>query len=205
MPDMPSNLTEAKNQLSQPGAWVWLLTVELPDSGPTLRYAANTEDVVYGGQTYSAFNFTMGGFSCNTDGEIPEITMSVTNVGYVLQDYVRNYSGLIGSVFSFVQINTEFLAEDYSDDAVSFTVTGTENTWPDVHLTLGVPPAARYRVPEDRLNPHSCRHKFKDSRCGYTGELTTCNRNPDDCTIRGMFPANYGGPLSLRREAVRYA
>jgi len=63
----------------------------------------------------------------------------------------------------------------------------------------------RYRVPEDRFNPHSCRHKFKGYRCGYAGALTTCDRNPDDCVARSMFPGNYGGPLSLRREAVRYA
>lgn len=204
MPEMPANLTAQKNQLSQPGAWVWLLTIVLP-SGPTLRYAANTEDVVYGSQTYSAFNFTVGGFSCNTDGEIPELTMTVTNVGYVLQDYVRDYEGLIGAVVSFVQVNSEYLAEDYSEDAVSFTVVHTENTWPDVTLTLGVPPAVRYRVPEDRFNPHSCRHRFKSTRCGYAGALTTCDRNPDDCVARSMFPGNYGGPLSLRREAVRYA
>jgi len=205
MPQMPANLTALKNQLSQPGAWVWLLTVTLPNSGGTLRYAANTEDVSYGGNTYTAFNFSIGGFTCDSEGEIPELTMTVTNVGYVLQDYMRTCNGLVGGTISFVQVNTDYLAEDYGDDVVSMTIVGTENRWPDVSFTLGVPPAVRYRVPEDRFNPHSCRHKFKSTRCGYTGALTTCNRNPDDCVARGMFPANYGGPLSLRREAVRYA
>jgi phage-related protein len=205
MPEMPANLTALKNQLSQPGAWVWLLTIVLPDSGGTLRYAANTEDVVYGGNTYSAFNFSIGSFNCDSGGEIPEFSMSVTNVGYVLQDYMRTYNGLMGGTISFVQVNTTYLSEDYSEDVVTLTIVGTDNQWPDVQFTLGVPSAVRYRVPEDRFNPHSCRHKFKCTRCGYTGVLTTCNRNPDDCSTRGRFPANYGGPLSLRREAVRYA
>ncbi|HNY81090.1 MAG TPA: hypothetical protein PLX34_22285 [Sedimentisphaerales bacterium] len=204
MPEMSANLTALKNQLSQPGAWVWLLTVTLP-GGPTLRYAANTEDVSYGGQTYTAFNFSIGGFTCDSEGEIPELTMTVTNVGYALQEHMRTYDGMIGGTISFVQVNTEYLAEDYSEDVVSFAIVGTGNRWPDVSFTLGVPSAARYRVPEDRFNPHSCRHKFKCTRCGYTGPLTTCNRNPDDCAARSMFPGNYGGPLSLRREAVRYA
>lgn len=204
MPQMPANLTALKNQLSQPGAWVWLLTVTLP-SGPTLRFAANTEDISYGGQTYTAFNFSMGGFRCNGDGEIPELTMSVSNVGYVLQDYMRDYDGLIGGTIAFVQVNTEYLAEDYSEDMVTFCIVNTVNRWPDVEFTLGVPAQVRYRVPEDRFNPHSCRHRFKGARCGYTGAETTCNRNPDDCTARGKFPANYGGPIGLRREGVRYA
>lgn len=204
MPDMPADITAAKNQLSPPGAWVWLLTIELP-SGPTLRFAANPADVTYDSQTYTAFNFSIGQFSWSVDGTLPELSMVVTNVGYVIQDYMRDYEGLIGGVVSFIQVNTEYLAEDFSEDRVSLTVIGATNRWPDISLTLGVPAGVRYRVPEDRFNPHSCRHKFMGARCGYSGVLTTCNRNPADCSERGRFPANYGGPLSLRREAVRYA
>lgn len=282
--NMPASLTTLKNQLSQPGAWVWLLTVTLPEGGPTLRYAANTENVVYGGDTYAAFAFAIDSFSCNADGEIPEFTMSVTNVGYVLQEHLRTYNGLIGGTISFVQVNTNYLAEDYSEDLTTLTIVGVQNTWPNLELTLSVPAALRYRVPEDRYNPHACRHAFRTpageytSRCGYTGKsivsvtLTAgaavavqvtshgfvtgdvirlyqivgianltgdytvtrtgtntftlngtngsdysgafasgkagyahCKRIPSDCEARGRFPGNYGGPLSLRREAVRYA
>jgi len=276
--DMPANLTALKNQLSQPGAWVWLLTIVLPNSGPTLRYVANTEDVTYGGDVYTAFNFSVGGFVQNTDGEIPEFTMVVKNVGYVLQDYMRS-CGLINGTVSFIQVNTDYLAEDYSEDLTTLTIIGIGNTWPDVVLTLGVPSELRYRVPEDRFNPHHCTHKFRMSRCGYVGssisainfpsgtpvsvdmtaahglstgdqvEIETsgitdldgiytitwvdndtftlddtdgddytgsyssgglagyayCNHIPEDCSARGQFPANYGGPLSLRHEAVKYA
>lgn len=275
---MTPNLTAIKNQLSQPGAWVWLLTIELPNSGGTLRYVSNTEDVSYDGDTYTSFNFAIDSFSCNTDGEIPELTMSVTNVGYVLQDYLRT-SGLIGGTVSFVLVNTDYLAEDYSEDLVSLTITGVENTWPDIHLSLSVPSAIRQRVPESRYNPHSCWYRFRTGRCGYVGAdisaislpsgtpvsidmaaahgFTTgdeillettgitdldgiytvtvvdtdtftldgtdgddytgsyssgglagyayCNRIPEDCDKRGRFPDYYGGPLSLRRNSVRYA
>lgn len=282
---MTANLTSLKNQLSQSGAWVWLLTIALPEGGPTLRYVANTEDVVYAGLTYTAFAFAIDGFTCNSDGEIPEFTMSVSNIGYVIQGHMRTYNGLIGSTVSFVQVNSEFLAEDYSEDLTTLTVVGAQNTWPDLQLTLSVPPGLRGRVPEDRFNPHACRHAFRTpageyaSRCGYSGhsivsvmlagtgavsiEVTghsfitgdrvrvyhivgttgglagdyvitvtdadhftlngtvtssfagsfvsgnagyaQCKRVPIDCSVRGRFPDQYGGPLSLRREAVRYA
>lgn len=282
---MPSNITELKNQLSQPGAWVWLMTITLPGNAITLRYASNTEDVTYGGETYSAFNFVIDSFSFNCDGEIPELTMTVTNIGYVIQDYMRDYEGLIGGIVSYVQVNTDFLSEDYSEDLMQFTIVGSQNMWPNVQFTLSVPPNLRYRVPEDRYNPYSCRHAFRTpageytTRCGYTGKTIAditlpsgssvsvqvtshdfvtgnsiriynivgitggldgdytitrvndneftlddtdgddyagsftsgnagyaqCNRIPDDCMTRGQFPGNYGGPISLRREAVRYA
>lgn len=276
---MTPNLTARKNQLSQPGAWVWLLTMTLPDGATTLRFAANTEDVVYGGNTYTAFNFSIDSFGCNTDGEIPELTMVVTNIGYAVQDYMRSNNGLIGSVVSFVCVDTDLLSEDYSEDLTSLTVTGAQNTWPDIELSLSVPAAVRYRVPENRYNPHSCWHKFRTSRCGYDGSAisaitktsgavvsidmaaahgfttgesveieysgitgldgvytitvvdtdtftldgtdgadysgtytsgglagyATCDRIPAACITRGRFPGNYGGPLSLRREGVRYA
>jgi len=97
MPTMPSDITLLKSELSQPGAWVWLMTVVLPNGGPTLRFASNTEDVTYGGRTYSAFNFAIDAFQWNCDGEIPELTMVVTNVAFQIQDYMRDYDGVIGA------------------------------------------------------------------------------------------------------------
>lgn len=179
---MPAPLTAAKNQLSQPGAWVWLLTVTLPNGGPTLRYASNTEDVVYGGQTYAAFNFSIDSFSVNTDGELPELEMRVTNVGYAIQDIMRDYSGLIGGTVSYVQVNTDYLAESYDNDAVTLRINGAVSTWPDISLTLGVPSEIRARVPENRQAPHTCPHQFRDKRCGYAGQsisaVTLSGENP---------------------------
>lgn len=276
---MPASVTALKNQLSQGGAWVWLMTVTLPDSGGSLYYVNNTVDVVYDGQTYTAFNFRVSDFSWNTDGELPELTLRFANVGYVLQDYMRDYNGLIGGVLSFLYVNTDLLAVDYSEDEIAMTIVGAETLWPDVQITIGVPSCFRYRVPEDRLNPHACRHRFRATRCGYVGsaisaitlpsasvvvvdmaaahglatgaevEIETsgitdldgiytitvtdsdsftlddtdgddysgsytsgglagyayCQRIPAECLERGQFPGNYGGPLCLRQEAVRYA
>ena len=279
MPSMPANITALKNQLSQPGAWVWLLTVTLPNSGPTFRFVSNPVDVTYDANTYTASNFAVGSFSVNTDGELPEFTMVVTNVGYFFQDYMRDYSGLVGGEVSFVQVNTDYLAEDWSEDLTTLTIIAAQTTWPDLTLTLGVDSSVRYRLPENRATPHTCPHKFRTNRCGYTGssisaisfpsgavvsvdmaaahgfatgdeiELETtgvtgldgvytitvvdsdtftldatdgddytgpytsgglagyayCDRVPSDCDERGLFAANYGGPLALQRNSVRYA
>lgn len=276
---MTSAITAQKNQLTQPGAWVWLLTIALPNSGPTLRYASNTEDVTYGGNVYTGLNFTVDSFAFNADGEIPEFSMAVTNIGYDVQQYMRDYEGLIGGTVTFVYVNTGLLAQDWSEDATTLVIVGARSTWGTVEFTLGVPSGLRRRVPEDRLNPHSCRHKFRTSRCGYGGSTIStiafpsgtpvqinmaaahgfvtgdqillettgitgldgvytityvdsdsftldgtdgddytgpyvsggdagyayCDRIPEDCSTRGRFPGNYGGPLSLRREALRYA
>lgn len=179
MPTMPSNITAAKNSLSQEGAWVWLLTFALPNNGPVLRFCSNTENLTYGGHVYGAFNFSVGNFEWNCDGEIPELTMVATNVGFQIQEYVRDYYGLVGSEVSFVQVNTEYLAEDWDEDLTRLTVVGAISMWPDINLTLSVPAALRFRVPEDRLNPHVCRHAFRTrlgaytSRCGYAGKTVS--------------------------------
>ena len=199
---MPSNITSLKNELNQPGSWTWIVTLTTPDD-TVLRYAGNTENVTYGGNVYTALNFSIDRFSFNADGEIPEINASISNIGYALQEYIA--AGIIGGTISFLQVNTDYLSEDYSEDLLTFSITGVEVTWSVVIFTLSVPPEVRFRIPEDRYNPYTCRHRFKCSRCGYSGGLTTCDRNPIDCYERGRFPGNYGGTLSMRREAVRYA
>jgi phage-related protein len=171
--DMGANLNALKNELSQPGAWVWLMTLTLPDAGGTYRWAANHEDVSYGGNTYTAFGFKVDGFTSNTDGELPELTLTVTNIGFVIQDDLRNYDGLVGGTISYVQVNTDYLSEDYSEDAVTLTIVGAENRYPDIALTLSVPPQLRRRVPNIRMNPHSCPHRFRKARCSYVGETVT--------------------------------
>ncbi|HUX16785.1 MAG TPA: hypothetical protein VMW52_09960, partial [Phycisphaerae bacterium] len=109
-------------------------------------------------------------FTCNLEGELPEFDMIVTNVGYILQDYMRDQDGLSGGTVSFVMVNTGLLAVDYSNDTVTLRIGSAINRWPDVALTLGVPSALRGRIPENRHTPHSCPHRFRKCRCSYTGD-----------------------------------
>lgn len=167
---MPAALTAEKNKLSQEGCWVWLIDFVLPNSGGTLRFASNTEDVTYRGNTYSAFAFSIESLVLNVDGKLPTLDLHITNVGLALQQYIRDYEGFVDGTVTLTYVNTELLGQDYSEDARTFTVLGCDNQLIDVTLHLGVPSALRRRVPKDKYSNSHCRHKWQSGRCGYVGE-----------------------------------
>ena len=168
--NMPSAISALKNQISQSGVWLWLLEIEILN-GPTLRYARNTEAVTYGGNVYSPFNFSIGNFVVNTDGELPEIEAYITNIGYAVQAYMRDYDGLVGSTITCLYVNTTYLDVDYSEDAMSWRVSGVGNMWPHLAVTLGVPTEVRGRAINTRYSAYACSHeRFRDAWCGYVGE-----------------------------------
>lgn len=173
---MPSAVTALKNQISQPGAWVWLLVLAAPDGTVLKRWATNPDDVTYDGQTYEAAAALVGSFELNLDSQIPETTISMANIADEIQELLYEYDGLVEGTLSFVCVNTQYLAYDWSEDLTTMTIDGCEVQWDSVPFNLSVPTAMRRRVPEDRYNAHACRHAFRNpstgeytARCGYEG------------------------------------
>jgi len=59
----------AKNRLSDDGAWLVLLDIVL-DESTVLYLVRNTEDITWGGQTYTAFPFDVDDAKQSGDGSI---------------------------------------------------------------------------------------------------------------------------------------
>ena len=89
---LPALITLEKNQLSSKSAWLILLTVTMPDA-TIIRVAKNNEDVLYQGERFSAFNFTLE---------------AVDNNHGVLFGNTRNLQGIETGVF---KVSAEMAAE----------------------------------------------------------------------------------------------
>ncbi len=216
MLDLPANLISEKNKIHSGAAWILLLEITLTDTedsgGPTiLRICNNNEDVVFEGDTYTKFNFQMSIVESNIEGEIPSVNLQVSNITKLLQPYLNDMDGGLGATVKMTLVNSDYLAEDYSELEMTFTVIGCEasNYW--VSWTLGMINPYRSRFPQYRYLALHCSWEFTGGveiginvECGYIGAFETCNHTLGDCVLREN-PDNFGGNLGMKSGGFQIA
>ena len=204
---LPSSLIIEKNKLSQKSPWLILLEVVLvnpsnPEATETYRLVRNFEDITYNSDTYTAFAFDMEPTKYTSKGEIPIVSLRVSNVSQLLQAKVEEYDGAVGSLVTMTVVHTDNLTENFADLELIFEIMDTITDVDWITFLLGAPNPLRSRFPLDRYVPTHCNWLFKSVECAYVGGETVCNRTYADCVIRGQ-EERFGGFLGLRSGYLR--
>ena len=201
--NLPANLILEKNKLATPNPWLVLLDIVLPDS-TTFYLVKNTEDITFQGRTYTAINFEIEPTQHKTGGEIPTVTLRVSNVTRVLQAYLEDLNGAVGAGVTIRVVNSAYLSEDYSELEMTFDVLATQADAQWVTFTLGAPNPLKRRFPPYRYIAQYCNWEFKSRECNYQGSATSCNRTWDNCQALNNTK-RFGGYLGLNPGGVRIA
>lgn len=206
MKTLPANLILEKNLLSSSNPWVYLVSITNP-GGDVLRFAANTEDVVFGGFNYTAFPFEIEAIKQTSKGQIPSLSLKVSNVSRAIQGDVEALDGLVGQTVTLYFVNTNLLGETYTSTTWTFEIIGCHISDQWVNFTLGMPSPLGRRYPLYRYIPDRCRYvsNFKGVECKYSGGDATCTGTLDDCTDNKSNEANFGGFLGLAKGGIRVA
>jgi len=205
MKTLPINLIAEKNLMHSPEPWLILLEITLSDVGATvLRFVKNTEDIVFDGNTYTAFPFQLSIVESNSEGQIPQVTLKVCNITRLLTPYLESLDGGIDSTVKVIVVNNGHLDEDYSELELEFSVMGCEADVLWVTWTLGMINPLNRRFPLYRYLANHCNWIFRGAECGYAGASTVCNRSFDDCIARENT-ANFGGFLGMQNDGIRIA
>lgn len=200
------NLTNAlileKNKLSSEHPWLLLLDVGC--GGTTLYLVRNTENFVFNGITYEAFPFEIDADKQDTKGQIPSISLRVSNVTRAIQAQIEDHNGLIGETITLRVVNADLPNEVYTDLTFDFEVLNCMATAMWVTFTLGAPNPLNKRVPLYRYMSNFCRYVsfFKGAECKYAGVDTTCTGTLEDCQSKSNS-VNFGGFIGLTPGGIR--
>ena len=195
MLNLPLALRLEKNKLVSTAPWLILLAVTLPDT-TVMRFARNTDDVVFGGHTYTAFAFDLGDTTNSGDGKIQGVSLKVANPGRVLQPYLEVSNGLVGCDVLLMVVHIDNLASDYTDLTLAYEVLTSDSAEDWVTFTLGAENPLRRRFPLQTAIPFSCNWPFKGAECGYVGTAQTCARSLLACQALNNT-ARFGGRPGL--------
>jgi len=194
MKNIPANLIIEKNKLSSAGAWLILLDITLTD-GNIFRLVRNNEDITFCGNVYTAFNFEIEPTEQNNKGEIPTVTLRVSNITKLIEAELQDLNGGIGSSVKVTVVNSENLTEDYSELEMMFEVLACNTSSKWVVFTLGAPSPLRQQFPLYKYLALHCGYRRFNRpsgdypECGYTGKdiegITLSSGNPVSMNITG--------------------
>jgi phage-related protein len=204
MKSLPSELLVEKNKLATPNAWLLFMDVVLPDEGETeFHLVNNTENITFRGREYTAINFDIDPDQQTSKGEIPTLSLRVSNVTRILQAYLEELNGALGASATVMIVSSGHLTSDYAELTLNYDVLGAEasDLWVTFHL--GAPNPMRRRFPLYRYIANHCGWSYRSVECAYGGVLATCKRTLADCRAHGNS-RRYGGFPGLN-GAVRLA
>lgn len=192
------NLTVAgvleKNKIASDGVWLLLLEVAVPNSDEPLRLVRNSEDIVWNGHTWNAFNFTIDEIKEDSKGTPPSVPLQISNVTQIIQAYVEEHNGLTGATVILRVVHSQHLDNVLPEVEEFFTVQATtcDSKW--VTFYLGCDISTQLRFPFRRVLKSFCawRDQYKGIECGYAGSLPPCDGTLQSCRDRGNS-VRYGG------------
>ncbi len=211
---LPPSLIAEKNKIATPSAWLLLLDITLPNT--TMFFLTNNnEDVSWETQLYTAVPLQIEPSKESVSGNIPTFNIMVNNVTRIMQGYIEEADGAVGSTVLMRVVSTVggsvvddvfTLAGgvDYTELEMVFEVvaTYTDTMW--VTFTLGAPNPLRKRFPLGHYLPDNCEwlNRYMGAECAYGGELPTCAGTYSACVLHSN-QTRFGGFKGLGSGGLR--
>jgi len=188
------------------GAWLWLCQITVPTQ-TIQRIARNTEDVVYGENTFDKFNFDVSEQIFSSDGSIPQVTLRVfQDVNRRMENIINATEGALGADIKLIRVNEKFLSTPVTALEIDYENLASESDSEWVTFTLGLPNPLTQRYPLENYSSSICPEAtptlFKGPACQYAGADTSCTGTYEDCYKKGNAEF-WGGELGLDASVVR--
>ena len=222
----PTSLQPHINTLENSSPFVWLFEVEVPTDPPTrFRFCNQTEKIAFGVNSdgdpiqYDPLHIEIGEWSQAKSGDLPELSVVVSNIRRDVGTVLEAYSGLHGAPVVVRIVNRSTLLDVNAQ--VRFDGTVRAVTVNNNSATFAIANYNLYQeaVPAHRFLKNHCPFLFGGVRCNYIiptsptgvvgGGFSTCAKHLDACTVRGedevarglteQHPARFGAFRGIAR------
>ena len=79
-----------KNKLVSSTVWLLMLEITIPGGG-VIRVTSNNESVTWREETWIAFPFELEDINEDSKGEVPQVTLRMSNINRVMESYIQAY------------------------------------------------------------------------------------------------------------------
>jgi phage-related protein len=201
------SIIEAKNRMGNIYPWLFIIDITVPTTpAVTWYFVANTENITFNGQEYTAMPFLVHLPSEEGSGKLATTSIILYDVEQTAAGYFESLDGGEGTEVTLRLVNAEFLSSSsYTADLErTYALLYPEIDEDIVSLKLGVPNPMRDRYPEDKYTSVYCNwaKNFKGVECKYVGAETTCDGRLTTCRTLSNV-ANFGGKPGLSKKTVR--
>jgi len=193
------------HKVASTGAWLILLEIQVPGL-ETLYVVRNTENITWNGITWQAFPFELGEYTEDAGGEVPQLSLKVSNINRMIQGYLEQADGGVDSEAILRVVHSDHLDLTTPEIEETFKVNSTTCDAKWVEFILQGDLLLNKRVPDRKYLKDWCPYQFKGIECGYKGSATKCDHTLKSCkalrnTLRfGGEPAIPGTGIYLSNE-----
>lgn len=184
-----------------------LLKIELSGSNILILDNETLDTLIYNGDTYIGAPLSHGAITKDNNSAVNKISVEVSNVALQISGIIANRGDVINNApailtLVFLDLSDNSIVSGYTQVLYSGKCNNLELNYEtarmDIETQLGgyelQAPIMKYRT--------SCQvRRFKDCRCQYSGDLTSCDRTWAQCQARGNT-ANFRGYPSIPSETV---
>ena len=202
---MTSALITVEIQKLEPSAVVELFELDATSfGGDLLRFHAGTNgltaNVVWQGNTYTAFPIKASGFDFSGNGQLPRPKLQVANVTGAISLLVLTYDDMLGAKLTRKRTMVKYLdgdnfaggtnptadsAAEFPDD-VFFIDRKSSETRDMVEFELAASfDVAGVRLPHRQIIQNVCVWRYKGTECGYSG-TNYFDANDDSVASSGL-------------------
>jgi hypothetical protein len=210
---MPAKISVAsvieKNRLASDVPYLALLEIQVPDAATgtvleTLRYVNNTEDVVRGGNTYMAVQFSL---DVKAElGGMPNVSLNFFDFAQEVLSKMNDNAGGIGFKVTISVISADNLDGD-AEVTEFFEVVDASASNYQVSFTLGAENALNRQFPKRIQRRDFCQWIYRDPQtCRYNGSIAACDHTLEGgngCRVHQNV-VNFGGCPSLVPQGSLY-
>jgi len=176
---------QLKNSLIDAGVWLSLITFTNKNASVVIRVVNNTEDIVFAGNTYTAFPIQVAEITESNKGELPTISISLSNVSRAVEGYIEQDPDLGSGWSVHVDIvHTSSVASGVAEVTYDFVTVSVTADTSLVTFSCGLKNPIRQQFPRLRFLPNSCQNTFKQGACTYSGTAPTCVKTLKACRAK---------------------
>jgi phage-related protein len=200
---LSSQTVQDKNALVTDAVFLILLKIEIPDT-PTVYVTNNNESIDWNSNTYISFPFELEDINENTNSEVPEWTIKLSNANRVMERYLQEYdlylktNGIDGNEIkcTICVVNSNDLENTtpiLEHNAV-LSQPSTNAQWAIFKLSADSPYNKQF--PPRKIMKNFCSWKFKSEQCGYSGDGDFCDKTLTTCRSYNNSP-RFGGFIGV--------
>ncbi len=184
-----------------------LLKIELEQGSVFILDNETIESFDFKGETYLGAPLKHSEIKNDDNSAVNKLEIELSNVNLAISGIIGNRGDVITNAFAvltliFLNVNTNEPVSNYQKILYSGRCNNLsldfEKATIDIETELG---GYEKLAPMIKFRPTCQVRRFKDCRCGYQGEETTCDRSFQKCTELGNT-ANFRGFPSCVMEAV---
>ncbi|MDO5304665.1 MAG: DUF2460 domain-containing protein, partial [bacterium] len=168
-----------------------LLKIELEQGSVYILDNETLESLEFNGETYIGAPLTHGEIKNDDNSAVNKLEIELSNVNLGISGIIGNRGDVITNAFAvltlvFLNVNTNELISNcqkvlYSGRCNNLSL-DFEKATIDIETELG---GYEKLAPMIKFRPTCQVRRFKDCRCGYSGEATTCDRTFQRCSDLG--------------------